>query len=51
MNIYLTDTDEKTIVDFVNDHKGLYNKPVGNSRTRPGRVACGKDWQTAANSQ
>ena len=26
MNIYLTDSDEEAIVDFISDHKELYNK-------------------------
>ena len=51
MNIYLTDSDEETVVDSVKDHKELYDKPTRSSRTTPGRIACEKDSQTAASSQ
>ena len=50
-NIYLKDSDEEIIVHFVKDHEELYNKPTNTLRTRPGRIACGKDSQAAATSQ
>ena len=44
-NIYLTYSDKEVIVDFVQDHEELYDKTNEHLRTRPGRIACGKDLQ------
>ena len=48
MKIYLIVSDEEVIVDFVQDHEKLYNKPM--RMTRPERIACGKDSQAAKTS-
>ena len=48
-NIYLTDSDQEVIVDFVKDHKELYNKINEHfSRTKQGRSVCGRGSTTAA---
>ena len=47
-NIYLTDSDEKAIVDFVKDHKSYMTRRMNISRTRPGRNAFGRGLPTAA---
>ena len=49
-NIYLTDSDEEVIVNFVKDHAELYDK-TNTLRTRPRRNACGRDLQAAATWQ
>ena len=42
MKIYLSDSDEEAIVDFVKDHKEIYDKTMRTLRTMPGRIACVK---------
>ena len=41
-NIYLTDSDEEAIVDFVKDREEHYDRPMSTLGTRPGRIACGR---------
>ena len=43
-NIYLTDSDEEAIVDFVKDHEELYEKNI--SRTKQGRSVSGSSSPT-----
>ena len=45
MNIYLTDSDEEAIVDFVKDHEVLCNKTNGHFWDK-GRNACGRAAQS-----
>ena len=46
-NIYLTDSHEEAVVDFVKDHEDLYDKAMNTLRTRPGKIDCGIGLQAA----
>ena len=46
-NIYLTDSDEDAIVDFVNDHKELYNKTNEHFKDKARKQCL---WERFANS-
>ena len=50
-NIYLTDSDEEAIGDFVKDHEDLTTKPMRKLRTKPERIACWKESQVATTSR
>ena len=41
-NIYLTSYDKEAIVNFLKDHKELYNKTNEYFKTRPGKNAFGR---------
>ena len=43
-NIYLTDSDKKTKVEFVKDHEELYDK----TKIKQGRSVCGSSSPTVA---
>ena len=45
--IYLTDSDEEAIVDFVKDHEELYNKTNEHFKIRPGTNTFGRGFPTA----
>ena len=49
--IYLTDSDEEAIVDFVKDLDGFYDNTHEKFKTRPGRTAYRKDSKAATSSQ
>ena len=44
MIIYLTDSDEEAIVDFVEDQEELYNKTNEHFREMPRRIACASSY-------
>ena len=46
-NIYLTDSDEEAIVDFMKDHKELYNKTNEHFKDKARKECL---WQRFANS-
>ena len=47
-NIYLTDSDEEAIVDFVKDHEELYNKTNEHFMDKARKECC---WERFANSR
>ena len=47
-DIYLTESDEEAIVDFVKDQEELHNKTNNHLRARPGDIACLRGSQSAA---
>ena len=51
INIYLKDSDEEAIVDFVRDHEDLYNKTNKLFQDTARKDFCGKDSQASATFQ
>ena len=49
-NIYSTDSNEEAIVDFMKDHKELYDRLKNTLKTRPGRNVCGRGLSTVCQS-